>query len=103
MEAKPEVGASDDARVVFRFEPASAKLNPPRGQTGKTALEFGSPVPVAGDEHHQVGKPTAGAAGFPVPYAMFEIPCRIDHQIEVLVGGPAGRTDDEPERRGVTN
>src|SRR6185436_6900665 len=95
MEAKSEVGAPDDPRILFRLEPPRAKLHAARRQPGESTLELHTTGAVAGDENHQVGKPTTRGRRLPPANPIFEPPDGFDHNIEVLVFGPARRTDDE--------
>ena len=61
VQAQPEVGAADHARIVFRLEPARAQLNAPRRQAGEPPFELGAAFAVAGHENDQVRKPPVSA------------------------------------------
>ena len=98
MQTQTEIGAADDARIVFRLEETRAQLNPPRRQTGEAALELGATGAVAGHQDHQLGKPARAAARFPSANALFQPHHRFDDDVEILVLGPARRADDEPDR-----
>src|SRR5262245_5120547 len=96
MEAEAEIGAAHHARILFRLEPPGAKLDPARRQPREPAFELHTAGTVAGDQNHQVRKPSARRRRLPPANPVFEPPDRFDDHIEVLVFGPARRTDDQP-------
>src|SRR5439155_15676845 len=97
VKAQPEIGAGDDARIIFGFEPPGAKLNPACRQTRETPLEFRAARAVAGDQNDEVGEPPAANRGFPAANPLFEPHHRLDRDVEIFVFGPARRTDDEAD------
>ena len=101
MQTQPEVGAPDHARIILGLEPARAQLNPTRRQTGKSPLELGAPLAVAGHEDNEIRKAPAAARGFPAADAMLEPDDGIDDHVEIFVFGPAGRTHDEADGLGM--
>src|SRR5436190_6522285 len=103
MQAEAEVRAADDARVVLGLEPPGAQLHAPRRQARKSPLELGAAAAVAGDENHEVGKAPRRLPCFPSTDALFEVPDGVDHQIEILIRGPARGTHNEANRRRVAD
>src|SRR5262249_37734138 len=95
MKAQAEIGAADHARILFGLEPAGPELNTPRRQPGEPALELHAPRAVSGDQDDEIGKPSSGRRRFPTANAVLEAADRVDHHVEILVLGPAGRTHDE--------
>src|SRR5436190_24064384 len=95
MQAQPEVGAADDLRIVLGLQPSRTQLNPPRRQAGEPALERAAPRAVPRHEDHQIGESASVPRPLPSADALFEPRYGLDHEIEVLVLGPARRADDE--------
>src|SRR5690242_10710080 len=101
MQAKSEIGAADDAGIVFGLEPPRAQMHAPGWQTCEPAFEFGAPPAVACDENREIGKTPCRSTRFPTADPLFEPDHRVDDDVEVLVFGPARRTHDEPGERVV--
>src|SRR5581483_3809396 len=97
VQAQPEVRAADDARVVFRLDPARAQLDAACRQAREATLELGAPLTVAADENHQIRKPSSRPRGFPSANAFLEPADGFDRQIEILVFRPTRRADDEAD------
>src|SRR5206468_10069628 len=98
MEAQSKISAANNARVIFGLEPPGAQLNAAGGQSGESPFEFSAPYAVAGHENHQIGKPARRLPRFPTADPILEMTDRFDHEIEILVGRPARRTNDECNR-----
>ena len=97
---KPRSALPTTAGIILGLEPARAELHPVRRQPGKSPLEFSAAVAVACHQNHQIRKTARFAhrlQGLPATDALLQVPDGVDHQIEVLVGRPAGRTHDEPD------
>src|SRR6185503_13236870 len=101
MQAQAEVGGADDQRVIIGLEKPGAELNATRRQSGEAALELGPARAVAGDEDHQLRESPRAAARFPSANALLEVRDSFDDEIEILVLGPARRTDDEADGAGA--
>ena len=83
--------------IVVRLEPSRAQLNPARGQTGEAALELGAARAVAGDEDDEVREPAVHRRRLPPADPLLEPHDGVDHDVEILVLGPARRTHDEAD------
>src|SRR5438046_7681189 len=95
MQTQAQIGAADDAGVIVGLEPSGAQVDTPRRQSRKATLEFGAPCAVARHKNHELGKSACTPDGLPAANPLLEPHHGLDRDVEVLVFGPAGRTDDE--------
>src|SRR5260221_5631625 len=101
METQSEIGAADDAWIVFGLEPARAQMHAACRQAREAPLEFRSALAVAGHQNDQVREPSRPRQRFPPADAILEPEHGVDDDVEVFVFGPARRTHDEAHERAV--